>query len=285
MLPLIADRENHFSRHEIDVRTENIQTGKLAMDALQSGSIDLAVLVDSNLAFGGFQSNPKFKAVSVIQIKWDDAILYRTDSGIQNAGHLKGRQIATPLGTTAHVFAAFYLEDNGIAYDEVEFVNMSPPGIQAAFIAGDLQAGAIWQPFRYNVRQALGDEVGELNDPSVYKAYAILAASTDILTHHPKAVGQYLAALSDAQGSLRRDEAGYQEFLAHAIGISVEVLRTSWSEYDVSLSNPAQILPVLQREGEWIRRTQEGYRNRALPDYGALIDDRFWRELKEQGSP
>ena len=76
MLPIIAEQQGLLTKAGLSAKRQDIQTGKLAMDAVNSGSLDIGIIVDTNIAFIKFQP-AKLKVVAVIAEKSDDAIIAR----------------------------------------------------------------------------------------------------------------------------------------------------------------------------------------------------------------
>src|SRR5688572_16584042 len=66
MLPLIATTQGFFAKYRLAAAYIDIQTGKKAMDALRTGDLDVGVLVDSNLAFAGYEQADDLRALCCI---------------------------------------------------------------------------------------------------------------------------------------------------------------------------------------------------------------------------
>ncbi len=58
VLPLVAKHDSIFVKNGIEVDYRKFQTGKMTMDALISGDIEIGTIVDSNVAFIGYSKNP-----------------------------------------------------------------------------------------------------------------------------------------------------------------------------------------------------------------------------------
>ncbi|MGN6114764.1 MAG: ABC transporter substrate-binding protein, partial [Nitrobacter sp.] len=91
----------------------------------------------------------------------------RSDQGIKSFADLKGKRIATAIGTTAHVFLDKALRANKIDPKEVELVNQNMSAAVTAFISGAVPAVALWVPFNVTVRDKVPGAV-KLADASAY---------------------------------------------------------------------------------------------------------------------
>jgi NitT/TauT family transport system substrate-binding protein len=74
--------------------------------------------------------------------------------GVKNWADLKGKKIATTIGTTAHVFLDAALRANGIdPTKDVELVNQGMAAAVTSFISGAVPVVALWVPFNVLVKQ------------------------------------------------------------------------------------------------------------------------------------
>ncbi|MDE0044542.1 MAG: ABC transporter substrate-binding protein [bacterium] len=86
-------------------------------------------------------------------------ISYGTDKivvgpGIESAADLVGKKVAVLEGGLAQLYMAIWLEQNGVAYDEVEYVNLIMDDAASAMIGGDVAAAEFWEPFGTQVLEA-----------------------------------------------------------------------------------------------------------------------------------
>jgi NitT/TauT family transport system substrate-binding protein len=279
MLPLIAARKGYFENAGVKVEFKSLQTGKLAMDALNSGDIDLATMVDSNIAFVRFQGGGDIRVICTIQEKYDDAIVARVDRGIHEPGDLIGKKIGFAPATTSHIFLSRYLTYKNIDASQLSLVPMTPPAMQPALIRGDVDAISIWQPFRNNALNELGANGVEFNDKKAYVAFAVVAGRLNFLSTHEVECQKILSALIRAEQFVRdnRDEA--MALLAEAIPMQPDALTAAWEEYEVRVRLDPGLLKLLEEEGRWIKATQDGFADKELPVYSATIDTAILKKV------
>ena len=89
-------------------------------------------------------------------------ISYGTDKivvgpGIDDATDLVGKKVAVLEGGLAQLYMAIWLEQNGVAYDQVEYVNLIMDDAASAMIGGDVAAAEFWDPFGTQVLEAKPD--------------------------------------------------------------------------------------------------------------------------------
>jgi NitT/TauT family transport system substrate-binding protein len=207
----------------------------LAMDAVNSGKLDIGILVDTNIAYAKFQPT-NLKVVAVIAEKSDDAIVARKDKSITNAKTLEGKKLGITLGTTSQAMAMNYLQAKGVDTKKVTFINQPPPALQAALTKGDIDAAALWNPLRFNAKTALKEKAIELRETPGYTARALVVVREDYAKTHQKEIAQFLQAMVQAEEYVKKNQSDAQGFLSTEVGIPANVLSASWSEYKLNVS-------------------------------------------------
>jgi NitT/TauT family transport system substrate-binding protein len=253
-----------------------IQTGRLAMDAVLAGDIDVGVLVDSNIAFVRFEGGDDLGVIASIQKKTDDGLVSRRDRNIRSAADLRGKTIGHLPATTSHVFLARYLAAHNLTFNDVKAVSMAPPAMQAAITRGDVDAISVWQPFRYNAIQQLGTNAIEFRNSGEY--VAVLAVRKSTIAGKRRELVSFLATLLAAEEVLRSSPEQAISALAEAIPMDRTALEKAWGEYDTRLLLDDSLLTLLREEGRWISETQENFKGRAEPDYSTSLVPELLRE-------
>lgn len=279
MLPIIAEQKGFFKEEGLNIETKYLQTGKIAMDALLSKDLDFAVMVETNVAFIKYQKGAEIEVICSIEEKYDDAIVARKDKGINEPKDLEGKTVGILIGTTSHVFADRFVNFYNLDASKINFINLAPPAIQAGLLTGQIDAGSVWQPFRYNVEKQLGDIVIQFNDKDIYKAYGIISIRNQFGKEHPETVKKFLSALIQAENFVKNNQAESIKILAKELGMQEEVLSAIWSEYILNVKLDKELLTLIKEEGEWIHNSQRGFENKQIPSYKNVLNPAFLSEL------
>src|SRR5690606_8985772 len=127
------------------------QTGLELFQAMSGGSIDVlrTGAVMSNVAARG-----QGKVFLMNDVEFATAQLWvHPDMGINSIADLKGKQISTTTGTTAHVFLDNALRKNGLdPKKDVKIINQRMQDAVTAFISKAVPAIALWVPFNIPIR-------------------------------------------------------------------------------------------------------------------------------------
>ena len=140
----IAKEKGFFKKHGVDVKLVWFPIYTDSLTALNTGKLDAncqtwsdtipplaegiklkVVLANDNSAGNdGFVAKKEFKTIK----------------------SLKGKTVATELGTVDHFLLLQALAKNGMTEKDIVFKNMTVPDAAAAFRQGKLDAAVIWQP-------------------------------------------------------------------------------------------------------------------------------------------
>lgn len=141
----------HWAKENIEFDPVKFNTGLELFNAMIGGSLDM---LSTGAVISNFPARGQGKAFLINNIEFATAQLWvREDQGVKSWADLKGKKIATTLGTTAHVFVDAALRANGLdPAKDVELVNQGMPVAVTSFISGAVPAVALWVPFNIQVR-------------------------------------------------------------------------------------------------------------------------------------
>lgn len=116
-----------------------------SLTAFNSGQLD-GICIAASDAIAPYNEGIGFKIVAVNDNSAGADALVVHDDSIKSVTDLKGKSVATELGTLEHMYLLKLLNDNGMTIDDVNFVNMTINDAGPAFIAGSVDAAVLWEP-------------------------------------------------------------------------------------------------------------------------------------------
>ena len=135
-------------------------------------------------------------------------ISYGTDKivvgpGIESAADLVGKKVAVLEGGLAQLYMAIWLEQNGVAYDQVEYVNLIMDDAASAMIGGDVAAAEFWDPFGPQVLESKpGTRLAAQSREPFWLGNALIADSVfmnaDFIANRREVAVKTMQALYDA---------------------------------------------------------------------------------------
>ncbi len=197
----MADKKGFFKDEKIDVTIKWWSSGTAAMQTFQSGK-------DGKRGFGDFNTGGDLPAVNFWQSTGGEfaviAALERDGDGyngiakvaIKTPQDLKGKVIATRVGSTAEWFVSEFLKRSNLRESDVTIKNLEPQILPSALDRGDIDAFFIWEPYGSQALKVSGDKVHRLtNGGSYFSGYYLIGAWKWYLREHPDAAAKLLKAL------------------------------------------------------------------------------------------
>lgn len=240
------------------------------IEAMKAGRVDVAWGGEVPVFFGIANSAPvRLLAGGRSSASGQSRILVKDDSPIRTVADLRGRRVAMPLYTIPHYPLAVALRNAGLAWSDVDVVNLSTTDGLAAFTSGSVDAFVVWDPNAAVVEtqhsgrtlQVLGDVV---NPDSAYYATdaavqdpAKRAALEDLTRRivrafawanaHKTEWAQQVTALTGVPAPAARLAADRQDWQLAPID---DAVRTTWQQeidFFVQLGQIKQGFPVAER--------------------------------------
>lgn len=148
----IAVEKGFFKEQGLEIQPTPFTSGVPLMQALSGGSLDVAIM---GAVISNFPSRGMGKVFLINDVEYDTAMLFaRPETKATSVKDVKGQDVATVKGTTAHVFLHTALKGNGLdSNKDVKIVSMDMAGAVTAFISGSVPYIATWAPFNVAIRE------------------------------------------------------------------------------------------------------------------------------------
>lgn len=195
-----------FAKHDLEIEATKFDTGIAESQALSGGSIDLAGM---GAVLSNFPAQGGGKVIGVNDVEFDTAQLWvAPDAGIDSVADLKGKEVLTTVGTTAHVFLHNALKANGVDPSSVTVTNADMPSVTSAFVAGQADAVVVWVPFDQTIKKEFPEAKLVDSAKNYYPESAILggwAANNGYYAEHPDVLQRFLEAWLEINDALVND--------------------------------------------------------------------------------
>ncbi|MDF2959995.1 MAG: aliphatic sulfonates family transporter, periplasmic ligand-binding protein, partial [Paenibacillus sp.] len=141
----LVKEKGFFEKNGVNVELVWFPVYSDSLAALATGKVDANSQTLSD-TLAPVSKNIPLKAVLVNDNSFGgDGIVVKP--GIQSLQDLKGKKVATELGTVDHLLMLTALNKSGLKEKDVNYVNMTVNDAGPAFIAGNLDAAVLWEPF------------------------------------------------------------------------------------------------------------------------------------------
>lgn len=113
--------------------------------ALKSGKLDALAAPVDYFALSAGNGVPATIVMAIDESVGGDGIVARRS--IKSIGDLRKKKVAAQKGLPSDFFLRALLQQNGINVEEINYIDMETAQAGAAFLAGDLDAAVVWEPW------------------------------------------------------------------------------------------------------------------------------------------
>ncbi|WP_169083686.1 ABC transporter substrate-binding protein [Paenibacillus sp. PL91] len=224
----LVEEKGFFEKHDVDVKLEFFPVYSDSLQAIAAGKVDAnsQTLSDS---LAPLSKGIGLKAVLVNDNSHGgDAIVSKPD--INSIKDLKGKTVATELGTVDHFLLLTALAENGMDEKDIKYVNMTVNDAGPAFISGNTDASVLWEPFQTTaVKEGKGKVLYSSKDtPGLIPDLLVFRDS--VVKDRPEDVQKIVDAWFDAL-------AWYEDNKEEAIKLLAEKAETTPEDFKLGLDS------------------------------------------------
>lgn len=268
---LIAEEKGFFREEGLDVRSQKYSVGKLALEALLRGEVDVATAAATPIVLQSLRTK-EFVVIGQFVQFTSVELLTRTDTKIRTPSDLRGRRVGVMAGTSAQYFLETLLADSGIASADVEKVETPAGQAVDALVRGQVDAIAAFVPAGYYTRAALGDRAYSIPYDKVrYRESFQFVTRRDFPKVRAVAAQGLLRATVRAIAWTRSNRAEAIAIVTRRSKLDEKIVAELWDQYRLSLDLDQGLLGSLESQARWAIGKGLG-RPGEMPNYLDFID-------------
>jgi taurine transport system substrate-binding protein len=202
---------------------------------MAAGSLDVAFAIGSSGTAAGISLGIPYLLVGMVDnIGPGEDLVVRQKAMIKTPADLKGKNVATPFGSTSHFRLLGLLKTNGLTQSDVNVIDMKPDAAVAAWKRGDIDAAYVWSPAKAKKRDDGGAILSTYKklDAEGYAIADLIIATRSFAEAYPEALTGLLAAYGKALRLWREKPEEAARIVANEAGVSPEVAAHDMKEYD-----------------------------------------------------
>lgn len=275
-----------FEQNGVFVDIEFFPVYSDSLTAFYSGQLD-GICIAASDAVAPLNEGIDFKMV-LVNDNSSGADGLVVHDGINSIAELKGKSVATELGTLEHMFLLKILSDNGMTIDDINFVNMTINDAGPAFIAGSVDAAVLWEPTLSMALESGGNllystksELGLIPDT--------LAVRTDIIESSNDAVQNIVNSWFDGVELLKANDETFMQSIYKGAELSedeykvmldgVTVFDKAMNQATFAEGDDYTSLPfTVKKSAEFLLNV--GMIDKLPEDTNVIIDDSFITNAK-----
>ena len=139
--------EKRFAAQNISVKWAEFQFGPPLLEALSTGSLDYGATGDAPPIFAQAARSKLYYAAVLPARGAGQAIIVPPGSLIKTLADLRGKKVGVAKASSAHNLLVAALEADGIGFDEIAPLYLTPADAAAAYARGAIDAWSIWDPY------------------------------------------------------------------------------------------------------------------------------------------
>jgi len=210
--------EKEFAADGITVEWFDITSGAKQAEALASGSLDIASVMNTASLIIANAAGNDLDIIDIVSRPSGTFTLMTMPKGPQTVQELSGKTVAGPKGTVLHQLLAAIEEKENLK--DVQFISLSLPEAQAALIAGRVDAALLAAALVIKTQEAGGRVL--TSSEGYVNPLLISAASQSFARQYPDIVARYQKVQKEAYDYILQNPEKALEIGAEAQGISLK---------------------------------------------------------------
>lgn len=230
----VADAKGYYKDEGLNVQFQMFPTGTTALQTFRTGEGDINFGGDLPGVQYWLNNDKDYRVVAVLE-RDDKGYLVTARKAIKTAQDLRGKTIATRVGSTGSWFVSEYLAKNGIAESEVTIKNLDGQVMPTALCHGDIDAFFIFQPYGQRAIEICPNDVHHISTAEGYiHGYAVAAARPKWLDdpENRDKLTRFLRATLKGSQDAAADLPLVQKIMKERFGLSEEATESQWEIND-----------------------------------------------------
>lgn len=279
-----VDGTGIFEQNGVYVEIQFFSVYSDSLTAFYSGQVD-GICIAASDAVAPLNEGVDFKVVLVNDNSAGaDALVVQKDSGISSIADLKGKTIATEVGTLEHMFLLKILDDNDMTIDDVNFMNMTINDAGPAFISGSIDAAVLWEPTLSTTVKESGGTILYSTEKEPGLIPDTLAVRQEVLDSSADAVQKIVDSWFDGVEKLNEGDEDFIQAVCDGAELETEEYKNMLAGvtlFDKSMNQTTfaegedytSLSYTLQKSAEFLLDT--GMINEMPEDVTTILDDSF----------
>lgn len=272
-LTFVAEAIESWKAAGVDLDVVDFPTGRESMQAVFGGSADFSTSTDTPFIFAALQGLRPIVLVNYSRYSRDMKIVVRKGGGVDPSApaSLKGRKVATRVGTSGQYMLAKYLEMAGLSIKDVTVVDMSPNDMTVALVRGDVD-GFAWtgQAAAVAQKQSAGkvEIMTQTGLEKYFQSHQLLLTTERVLKDKPEVVDASVKAMLAAEARIQSDK-NWPELIAKRVRAPAGEIREATEAFEFKVGFDQRFLDDLVSQAEWA--IAAGLAKRPAGDLRALL--------------
>ncbi len=268
--------KNFFESEGIKVEVSEFTAGKLALQALIGGSLDLITAAELPVTLAVMNGEKLAILTEVNETVGGFPMTLRKDGDVFDAltYFSKKRKIATLVGGGPEFFTADFFKKYDVKPSQYEIISMQAPDMPIALAQGNVDGIAIFEPWaHFAVEQTGKDKIFSIKSDDLYAETMILVGKTEWVSQNAETIKKFLKALKKSETFIKSYPEEAMDIMSSFTKLDKETLKSVWPTFSLSLGLDKKLVPIMERETQWAKDTGKVPKETATPNFREFIFD------------
>jgi len=249
-----ADAADTWAEQGLEASVAKFTAGRLALDAVLTESADFCTTTQSPTLLALMRGLEPRIVADFSRSSKEMLVAANQKQGISKPSDLKGKKVATKIGTSGHFFLNQWLALHDMKLSDVEVVNMGGPEMVTAVVRGDVDAFAWDWLSAIAAQKQAGDDIVILDREGIEEIWGyrlIFVANNSLVQEAPDVVEKAVQSLLDAEKLIEENRAQAIEYVSERTATSIEDTTKGMDLLDIGVQLDNGIVDVMVAEAEW----------------------------------
>ena len=252
VIPIIAVKKGFFSQQHLEITPLRFSSGPACAEALYSGAVDVGGMGDTTAIIMVTRSPDVAILASHATGEQRHRIMVRKDSVIQTMDDLRGKQLGAKMGTSTYGGLLTALEKANISPTEIQIIDLTPPTMTEALLAGSIDAFAASEPTPSTAEQKGARELTDLG--GLGNAYPILILGRrKALADQHEAFRRFFRAMAQAERYAADHPDETARIMAEETGLALTTTQMAMQRHKYDLRLDDEILTSLEKTARFLK--------------------------------
>jgi ABC-type nitrate/sulfonate/bicarbonate transport system substrate-binding protein len=286
-VPYVADGIEAWKKHGLSISTGTFPSGRESLESALTRDSDFGTTTDSPYLFAALRGLKPVVFANYSRYSKDMKIVMRTGRGAKedDPTSIKGKRIATRIGTSGHYALQRYLEMAKLKKSDITIVNMTPADGINALVRGDVD-GLSWTSRAASVVQnALKDDSFVMTQDGFEKYFAshqLMCSNDKVLAERPGVLKAGVQAMLDAEAFMLKDKS-WLDIVAKRTKTTTEAATKETADFEFQLRFDDRFVEDLIAAAEWA--IEEKLAKRPDGDLRKIFVDTFYTKALAEVAP
>ncbi len=245
----VALDQGYFEENGLDVTIKDYESGKAAAGAFMAGEADISTSAGFVL-ISYIYDHTDLRILGTVATFETKGLIARKDKGITRTTDLIGKRIGVTKKSGGEFSLGLFLTLQGLSEKDIELVDLKPSEIVEALVNEDIDAGFTWDPYVYNIKQALDDNA--ISWPGHSDFYFVLLTKKDWIEKNPARAARFMESLLKAEDYLKDNSEKSKEFIEKRFDYRPDYIDYSWPKQEHTVVLPQAMLVSFEDQTRWM---------------------------------